>query len=84
MLEVEPHFWILCFFLVDWAFGINKCSWSLIGGRELLTQGPAPDPKCKVNILLFLILARLLDYAICTRNVMLIVLILQMVGGWEE
>ena len=34
----------------------------------MLTQGPAPDPKCKLNILSFLTLPHLLDGLICTRN----------------
>ena len=53
----------------------------------MLTQGPAPDPKCKLIILSFLTLPHLLDYLICTRNAMSIVLVLQMMGdgiggGW--
>ena len=50
----------------------------------LLTQGPAPDPKCKLNISSFLTLPHLSDYLICTGNSMSIVLLLQMVGGWDR
>ena len=32
----------------------------------MLTKGPAPDPKCKLNISSFL--ALLLDCLICARN----------------
>ena len=44
----------------------------------MLTQGPAPDPKCKLIMSSFLTLPHLLDCLICTRNVMSIVLLLQM------
>ena len=48
----------------------------------MLTQGPAPDPKCKLNISSFLTLPHLLDCLICTRNSVSIVLLLRMrVGG---
>ena len=40
----------------------------------MLTQGPEPDPKCKLNISSFLILSHLLDYLICTRNSLFIAL----------
>ena len=49
----------------------------------MLTQWPAPDPKCKLNIS-FLTLPHLPDCVICTRNSMSIVLLLQMVGGWDR
>ena len=44
----------------------------------MLTQGPTPDLKCKLNISSFLTLTHLLD---C---LMPIVLLLQMVDGWER
>ena len=55
--------------------------------QGMLTQGPAPDPKCKLIISSFLTLPHLLDCLICTRNAMPIVLLLQMMGdgiggGW--
>ena len=34
----------------------------------MLTQGPAPDPKCKLNISSFLTLPHLLDCLICPRK----------------
>ena len=34
----------------------------------MLIQGPAPDPKCKLNISSFLTLPHLLDCLISTRN----------------
>ena len=46
----------------------------------MLTQGPAPDPKCKLSISSFLTLPHLLDCLICTRNTMSIVFLLQMMG----
>ena len=42
----------------------------------MLTQGPAPDPKCKLNISSFLTLPHLLDCLICTRNSVSIALLL--------
>ena len=42
----------------------------------MLTQGPAPDPKCKLNISSFLTLTHLLDCLICTRYSVSIVLLL--------
>ena len=50
----------------------------------MLTQGPAPNPKCKLIISSFLTLPHLLDCLICTRNAMSIVLLLQMMGGWDR
>ena len=49
--------------------------------QGMLTQGPAPDPKCKLNISSFLTLPLLLDCLICTRNSVSIVLLLWMMWG---
>ena len=49
----------------------------------MLTQGPAPDPKCKFNISSFLTLPHPSVYLICANDVMIIVLFLQIMGGWE-
>ena len=46
----------------------------------MLTQGPAPDRKCKLNISSTLTLPPLLDCLICARNSMSILLLLQMLG----
>ena len=46
----------------------------------MLSQGPTPDPKCKMIISSFLTLPYLLDCLVCTRNVMSIVLLLQLMG----
>ena len=48
--------------------------------QGILTQGPAPDPKCKLIISPFLSLPHLLDCLICTRNAMSIILLLQLMG----
>ena len=53
----------------------------------MLTQGHAPDPKCKLIISSFLTLPHLLDCLNFTRNAMSIVLSLQILGdgidgGW--
>ena len=50
----------------------------------MLTQGPTPHPKCKLNIASFLTLPHLLDCLICTRNSVSIVLLLRMMGGWDR
>ena len=51
---------------------------SLVSYRRqgILTQGPAPDPKCKLNISSFITLPHLLDSLISTMNSMSIVLLL--------
>ena len=49
-----------------------------------LTQGTAPDPKCKLNISSFLTLPHLLNCLISARNPMSIVLLLQMMSGWDS
>ena len=50
----------------------------------MLTEGRAPDPKCKLNISSFFTLPHLSDCLICTSNSMSIVLLLQMVEGWDR
>ena len=50
----------------------------------MLTQGPAPDPNCKLNISSFLTLPHLLDCLICTRNSVSIILLLGMMWGWDR
>ena len=52
--------------------------------QGMLTQGPSPDPKCKVNISSFLTLPHLSDCLIYTKNSMSIVLLLQMMWGWDR
>ena len=52
--------------------------------QGMLTQGPAPDPKCKLIISSFLTLPHLLDCLNFTRNAMSIVLSLQILGGWNR
>ena len=52
--------------------------------QGVLTQGPSPDPKCKLNISSFLTLPHLLDCLICTRNFVSIVLLLWMIRGWDR
>ena len=52
--------------------------------QGMLTQGPTPSPKCKLNISSFLTLPHWLDCLICTRNSVSIVLLLWMMGGWDR
>ena len=49
----------------------------------MLTEWPAPDPKCKLNISSFLKLPHLLDCLISTWNSVSIVLLLQTMGGCD-
>ena len=85
--KVGSNFWILCFFLVDCLSGWNQWIWLvpyLVGGRGCLTQGPAPNPKCKLIISPFFTLPHLLDCLIFTKYAMSIVLLLQLNGGWAR
>ena len=50
----------------------------------MLTQGPAPDRKCKLIISSFVTLSHLLDCLICTRNAMLVILLLRTMGRWDK
>ena len=50
----------------------------------MLTQGPSPYRKCKLIIALFLMLPDLWDCLICTRIVISIVLLLQMMVGQDR
>ena len=49
----------------------------------MLTQGPTPDPKCELNITSFLTLPHPLHCPICAKDIMVTVLLLQVMGGWE-
>ena len=46
----------------------------------MLTQGPSPDHKCKLNISSFLIRSHPLVCLIYAKDTMIIVLLLQMMG----
>ena len=52
--------------------------------QGMLTQGLAPDPRCKLNISSFITLPHLLNCLICTRNSVSIVLLLWMMGRWHK
>ena len=49
----------------------------------MLTRGPAPDPKYELNITSFLTLSHPLHCPICAKDIMVTVLLLQVMGGWE-
>ena len=49
----------------------------------MLTQGPAPDPKCELNISSFLTLLYPLHCPICAKDIMVTTFLLQVMGGWE-
>ena len=46
----------------------------------MLTQGPAPDPKCDLNITPFFTLPHRLHCPISAKHIMVIVLLLQVMG----
>ena len=53
----------------------------------MLAQEPAPDSNCKLNMSPFLTLPYPLDFLICAKDIIIIVLLLNMmgdgkVGGW--
>ena len=48
--------------------------------QGILTQEPAPDPKCKLNVTSFFTFPHPLDCLICAKDIMIIVL-LKMMGG---
>ena len=52
--------------------------------QGMLTQGPAPDPMCKLNVSSFLTLPHLSDCFSCTRNSVSIVLFLGIMWGWDR
>ena len=52
--------------------------------QRKLTQGPAPDPKCKLIILSFFTLPHVLDCLICSRKSMSILMVLQIMWGWDR
>ena len=50
----------------------------------MLTRGPAPDLKCKLIISSFLTLLHLFDYLTCTGGAMSVVLLFQVMEGWDR
>ena len=50
----------------------------------MLTEGPAPDPKCELNITSFLTLPHPLHCPICAKDIMVTVLLFQVIGGMER
>ena len=50
----------------------------------MLSQRVPPDSNCNLIISSFLTLPHLLVCLICTRNAISIVLLLQMMGGWDR
>ena len=74
-LRVDSDFWILCSFLVNCFGGWDQQMWLVSCRRQgMMTQGPAPDLTCKLNISSLLALPNLLDCLICTSNSVSIVL----------
>ena len=50
----------------------------------MLTQVLAPDCKCKLKISSFQTLLYQLDCLVCAKDIMAIVLLLQMMTGWKK
>ena len=50
----------------------------------MLNQGHTPDLECNLNISVFLKLPHPLHYLICNKNIMIIVLLLQMMERCED
>ena len=50
--------------------------------QGMLTQGPAPDPKCELNTTSFLTFPHPLHCPICAKD-MVTVLLLKVMGRWE-
>ena len=50
----------------------------------MLTQGPTPDAKFKLNISSFLTFPHSSDCLICARNSVSIVSLLRMMGEWDR
>ena len=74
--ELNLISWFFAFFwLVVWADGVNKCGWCLVGGSGYWLKG-LHQITSEVEYLSFLTLSPLLDYLICTRNSLSIVLLL--------
>ena len=75
------------FFFQDFCFVVNRLGrwsqwiWLVSCSRQgMLTQGPSPDDKCKLNISSFLIRSHPLVCLIYAKDTMIIVLLLQMMG----
>ena len=75
-LDLFPGFFVSSWMVV-WADGVNGSGWCLAGGRACWLK----DPKCKLNI--FLTPTYPLDCLICAKDIMIIVLLLQIMGGLE-
>ena len=52
--------------------------------QGMLTQGPVPDPKCELNITPFLTLPHPLHCPIFLKDIMVTVLLIPVMGGWED
>ena len=51
----------------------------------MLIHGPAPDPKCELDVASFLTLYNIILHClICAKDIMVTILLLQVMGGWED
>ena len=59
--------------------------WLVSSKRQgMLTQEPAPDPKCKLNLRSFLTLPHSLHFLICAKDILVTALLFQVIRGWES
>ena len=59
--------------------------WLVSSRRQgILTQEATLDPKCELNITSSLTLPHPLHCTICDKDIMVTVLLLQVMGGWES
>ena len=74
-------FFFLIYYLGTWTQWLWLVSWRR---HRVLNQGHTPDLECNLNISVFLKLPHPLHYLICNKNIMIIVLLLQMMERCED
>ena len=80
--ELDPISGFFVFFwLIVCADVINKCGWCLARGRGCWLKGLQQDPKCKLIISSFLTFPYLIHWLICTRNIVLLLQMMEGMGG---
>ena len=80
--ELDPISGFFVFFwLIVCADVINKCGWCLARGRGCWFKGLQQDPKCKLIISSFLTFPYLIHWLICTKNIVLLLQMMEEMGG---
>ena len=76
---------IFCFLLVSCFGRCNWWMWMASGRKQLMvTQVPAPDSLCKLNISWFLTLPHPLNCLIYNKDIIIIVLFLKIKEDWKD